>query len=307
MRVRVGGTVVHLDDYRRPILIGVAFICLLVFILSGGNDEHADYVRNKSIYTDKTDTNKNSINEMRREKVLDSRRQRPLVRRDEIVADAAYDAMRQDVSDWASQRTRLRPVQRELLDIQRPPNTAYGFNVTASEHVSFDREIEDTRPNACTHKEYDIDSLPDASIIIPFYNEALPMLLRTVHSILNRSPEPLIREIILVDDMSSRDNLKEPLERYVKLLPKTKLLRNRKREGLIRSRLRGSNLAMGQVVIFLDAHTEANVGWLEPMLDEIKRNPNTVVQPFVDAIDDKTIEYTQPPTIYQGAFSWDLR
>ena len=62
----------------------------------------------------------------------------------------------------------------------------------------------------------------------------------------------------------------------------------------------------GPVVIFLDAHTECNMGWLEPLLDNIQRHPASVVQPFIDGIDQYTIEYTAPPVLYKGAFSWDM-
>ena len=42
---------------------------------------------------------------------------------------------------------------------------------------------------------YDINELPRASVIMPFYNEALSMLLRTIHSVLNRSPDQLLNEV----------------------------------------------------------------------------------------------------------------
>ena len=45
------------------------------------------------------------------------------------------------------------------------------------------------------------------------------MLLRTVHSILKRTPPELLSEIIMVNDNSPNDDLQEPLETYVRYLP----------------------------------------------------------------------------------------
>ena len=59
-----------------------------------------------------------------------------------------------------------------------------------------------------------------------------------------------------------------------------------------------------------DAHTENNAGWAEPLLWEIVKNPQTVIQPSVDQIDAWTIEYLGGYSIGavpRGGFSWDLR
>lgn len=45
--------------------------------------------------------------------------------------------------------------------------------------------------------------LPTASVVIIFHNEAWSTLLRTVHTVLARSPQEYLKEIILVDDHSN--------------------------------------------------------------------------------------------------------
>ena len=71
--------------------------------------------------------------------------------------------------------------------------------------------------------------------------------------------------------------------------------------------MRGARLARSPVLFFMDAHAEANVGWLEPLLYELKRNPKQILQPFVDGIDAMSLEFVAPGIYHRGAFSWDLR
>lgn len=72
-----------------------------------------------------------------------------------------------------------------------------------------------------------MQSLGDVSVVMTFYNEHLSVLLRSVHSILNYTPPPLLREIILVDDHSNVLDVAAGgvLESYITLLPKVKLVR----------------------------------------------------------------------------------
>lgn len=77
------------------------------------------------------------------------------------------------------------------------------FNLMASDMISLNRSLRDIRLEGCKTKKYP-KYLPDTSIVIVFHNEAWSTLLRTVWSVINRSPRTLLKEIILVDDKSEQ-------------------------------------------------------------------------------------------------------
>ncbi|KAG7278724.1 hypothetical protein CRUP_023373 [Coryphaenoides rupestris] len=114
------------------------------------------------------------------------------------------------------------------------------FNVFLSDQIPLDRAIPDTRPQMCSESIVH-DDLPTTSVIFCFVDEVWSTLLRSVHSVLNRSPAHLLTEIILVDDCSTREYLGKQLDDYMRAFPK--------------------------VLTFLDSHVECNVGWLEPLLE----------------------------------------
>lgn len=59
----------------------------------------------------------------------------------------------------------------------------------------------------CLTKYKTIPQLPTTSVIIVFHNEAWSTLLRTVQSVIDRSPKEALAEILLVDDASTRSKL----------------------------------------------------------------------------------------------------
>ncbi|XP_035995322.1 polypeptide N-acetylgalactosaminyltransferase 13 isoform X1 [Fundulus heteroclitus] len=180
------------------------------------------------------------------------------------------------------------------------------FNLMASDMIALNRSLPDVRLDGCKTKVYP-DDLPNTSIVIVFHNEAWSTLLRTVHSVINRSPRHLLVEIVLVDDASERDFLKAKLETYVQTLEvPVKILRMEQRSGLIRARLRGAAITTGQVITFLDAHCECTVGWLEPLLARIREDRRAVVCPIIDVISDETFEYMAGSDMTYGGFNWKL-
>ncbi|XP_062258979.1 polypeptide N-acetylgalactosaminyltransferase 5 [Platichthys flesus] len=179
------------------------------------------------------------------------------------------------------------------------------FNVYLSDQIPLDRAIPDTRPEMCARNLVH-DDLPTTSVIFCFVDEVWSTLLRSVHSVINRSPEHLLKEIILVDDFSTRDYLKEPLDKYMSQFPKVRIVRLKEREGLIRARLAGAAVAKGDVLTFLDSHVECNVGWLEPLLERVYQDRRKVPCPVIEVISDKDMSYNLVDNFQRGIFKWPL-
>lgn len=185
------------------------------------------------------------------------------------------------------------------------------FNLVASDKISVDRKLPDARKMACRKISYNNTDLPNTSIIIVFHNEAWSTLARTVHSILNTSPTHLIAEILLIDDASNRTFLGKSLDYYMNNLGSVRgvdirVLRSKDRIGLIRSRLIGVEAAIGKVLTFIDAHCEATLGWLEPLLEQVHANRKTAACPIIDIINDDNFAFTRSFELHMGAFNWGL-
>ncbi|KAK5972274.1 hypothetical protein GCK32_003863, partial [Trichostrongylus colubriformis] len=182
------------------------------------------------------------------------------------------------------------------------------MNVKASDMMSLDRRLPDARREECLDVKYDLENLPQASVIIIFTDEAWSPLMRTVHSVVNRSPPQLLKEVILLDDNSQREELKEHLDEYVRRFDGlVRVVRKRVRHGLIRAKIAGARVATGDIVVFLDSHCEANVGWLEPLVQRISEKRSAVICPIIDHIDAGSMAYSGNKYSTQvGGFSWAL-
>uniref|UniRef100_A0A671Q128 Polypeptide N-acetylgalactosaminyltransferase n=1 Tax=Sinocyclocheilus anshuiensis TaxID=1608454 RepID=A0A671Q128_9TELE len=180
------------------------------------------------------------------------------------------------------------------------------FNLYASDQISLSRDLgPDTRPPEYVPPTFRCcPPLPTTSVIIVFHNEAWSTLLRTVYSVLHSSPALLLKEIILVDDASSDERLKDELDEYLKQLHIARVVRQQERKGLITRGLR----SLGR-----NSHLpgcECFHGWLEPLLARIAENSTAVVSPDITTIDLNTFEFMKPSPYGQhhnrGNFDWGL-
>eukprot|EP00045_Choanoeca_perplexa_P010796 m.111844 g.111844 ORF g.111844 m.111844 type:complete len:699 (-) comp15399_c0_seq1:176-2272(-) len=181
-----------------------------------------------------------------------------------------------------------------------------GFYVKLSDSISLDRDVPDYRMPECKNIKFDLDAMPRTSVVIVFFNEAWSPLMRSVHSVLNRSPPKLLKEIVLVDDGSTKPWLQQALADYVRLLPKVRLVRQPERSGLVKARLRGIKEARAETFIVLDSHIEVQPGWLEPLLDNLGKNKKNMIMPQIDSINPETFKPQAGGIGCSLGFIWNL-
>lgn len=183
----------------------------------------------------------------------------------------------------------------------------YAFNVLVSDNIGLQRHLPDTRNQLCENEKYDLKNLPNASIVICFYNEHYTTLLRSLQSLIDRTPSQLLHEIILINDHSDDISLHELVTNFIKINfnRKVKYFMLEKREGLIRARTFGAKQATGEILVFLDSHIEVNKIWLEPLLTRIAHSKTIVTVPIIDLINADTFQYSPSPLV-RGGFNWGL-
>ncbi|KAG9280566.1 putative polypeptide N-acetylgalactosaminyltransferase 8 [Astyanax mexicanus] len=185
----------------------------------------------------------------------------------------------------------------------------YGYNVFLSDRTPLDRNLPETRDHRCLTKKYPSD-LPTISVVLIYLDEALSVIKRAIYSVINRTPVHLLKEIILVDDGSSNDDLQEKLNAFISVLHKTrpgllKKVRHAEQMGLTEARVSGWEVATGDVVAILDAHIEVHVQWAEPLLARIQADRRLVLSPVFDKVNFYDLEVTPYPPAAHG-FNWAL-
>ncbi|KAH8065686.1 polypeptide N-acetylgalactosaminyltransferase [Aureococcus anophagefferens] len=173
--------------------------------------------------------------------------------------------------------------------------------------AALDRAVKDYRDARCKAKDY--GALPAASVIMVFYDEPLSTLLRSVASVMHRTPPKLLHEVVMVEDggtgmfNSTGENLRGQLAVFG---PKIVLLEMPRQTGLIYARAAGAKAATGDVLVFLDSHIETSPGWLEPLLAYARDTYRGFGIPIVPSIDADTFDYDLGHRIGTLGFSWGL-
>jgi polypeptide N-acetylgalactosaminyltransferase len=182
---------------------------------------------------------------------------------------------------------------------------ANGYDGYLSDLISVNRSVPDVRPEGCKARKY-LANLPTVSVIIPIYNEHFSIVMRTAHSIVRRAQGDLVREVIFVDDQSDPQFLNSSFDAYVAEHFKGigRVLHLKERVGLIQARMAGARVATSDVLLFSDAHTEATINYLPPLLDPISENYRVCTVPIEDALDVHTLEYPSPEPNYRAIFDW---
>ena len=248
--------------------------------------------------------------------------------------DQMYQSVLQEIGSIDTLMTREKFYREILLDDRNKHNAIYetwfyedkngrryvtskgkckknvGYNYTKSEQIALNRDIWDTRHKDCAsfYSNIDYSGTPSVTVIIPFHNENFATVMRTVHSVLHRSPPETLREILLIDDGSTEDMtcMKEELEKAVFTLAQVRLIRTVQREGSTVARLLGAAYASSDVISYLDSHVEVNYHWLDPIITRIKQNDKAIVMSILDTIENEDFELRRSFSTYTGAFNWNL-
>ncbi|XP_059165152.1 inactive polypeptide N-acetylgalactosaminyltransferase-like protein 5 [Physella acuta] len=222
----------------------------------------------------------------------------------------AVDLTQVDLTQVDVTQVDLTQVNLTLVELVGRAMAEYNINTLASDVIPLNRLVPDSRIIGCEQLQYPTEQLATASVIIPFHNEWPSVLLRTVYSLLNRSPRRNIREIILVDDASTLENLHDYLDEYLDThLPHglVRVIRLHQRVGLTKARMRGSRKATGDVLVFLDSHMEVNINWLPPLLHEIAKDKTVVAMASLDYIQHDTFEYRYYKDFHvRYGWSWNM-
>jgi glycosyltransferase involved in cell wall biosynthesis len=133
------------------------------------------------------------------------------------------------------------------------------------------------------------------SIVMSALNEEY--IEKTIDTILENTPSELIDNIIVVDDCSDKP--------VVINKPKTTVIRNNIRQGLIRSRQIATEASQSEIVVSIDPHVKVSVGWLQPIITRLEHKYDCVAVPLTRGLD--AVRWRETTSSYaKSGWRWNL-
>ncbi|CAE8618761.1 unnamed protein product, partial [Polarella glacialis] len=125
------------------------------------------------------------------------------------------------------------------------------------------------------------------TVVLPCANEGA-FSIKTVKSVYEQTPSSLLVEIIVVDDASypALQNMyfpKKVREKYG-----VKVMRNEEMSGLIKTKKRGGDAAVGDIIVFFDCHVAPQPGWYKSVVKLMSQNYRRIIVPIITDLDIDT-------------------
>ncbi|CAE8585596.1 unnamed protein product [Polarella glacialis] len=216
----------------------------------------------------------------------------------QLAAILAVGSLMASFMDVFRQRRRCLPFPVLLLLVYSAQMTC--FMVAMHGNVSISSSFSKVSPESGATLYPPAMPIRSISIVMAAHNEQL-YLERTLDSIIGSTPADVLREIIVVDD-ASEPPLKPMLDKY----PLVKVLRHEKRLGLIKSKTRGGNTAVSDMIMFLDAHVKPAKDWHLPLLRHMNRNYKRVVVPMIPILNGDNWVVNENAVGVKMMFDWTL-
>jgi len=87
---------------------------------------------------------------------------------------------------------------------------------------------------------------------------------------------------------------------------KVKVIALPERQGLIRAKMKGVEVATAPVIVFLEAHCIVNRQWLEPLLHRLQQKPKGLIMPALDVIPQTNFKQYSKSFPIAWRYEWNL-
>eukprot|EP00438_Fugacium_kawagutii_P003335 Skav206162 [mRNA] locus=scaffold1545:228432:231576:- [translate_table: standard] len=140
------------------------------------------------------------------------------------------------------------------------------------------------------------------SIVIPWLAEKWAHMEGTMKAILHFTPDELVNEYIWISD-GNQDSKEAELKA---LSPKVRVFAFDERQGLMRAKMKGVEMATAPVIVFLEAHVIPNKHWLQHILHRVVVNPKVLAMPVLDQIPQENWQQYYPMAPGHWRYEWNF-